>query len=281
MLYELENAPFAQKSTMNGTSNSSKLKLNQSPQQDREKTFHTVQINGNTCNKPYGPELPPKLDRQNGNSSHINGNKYQTNDTNKTPPHIKLNGVVKDEKNTHVTQRTSTTNITPKVLLHKINIKENGTTNENNTTTTNVSSSTNPITKLVPYDDESSSSDSESSSRSPEETNSRVSTKAAIGEWKVTSTSDMPSLDENTTKKNEKIVSELLKMSHGGYSAPVTSWNGTRATLEKEIANEKREDRKRTLSDDTEQQGRVKHIKTNNNENFKSNPGYNPIQVSN
>lgn len=138
---------------------------------------------------------------------------------------------------------------------------------------------------MVPYDDESSSSDDVS----VEEVDSRISTKAAGGEWKVTSTTDTidsssPDSKNNWNKKNSakeksSTVTELLKMSHSGYGAPVNSWNGSRAQMEKDIISERREDRKRTLADNADQ-GRVKHVKLNSN-NFKANAGYNPIQVSN
>lgn len=72
-------------------------------------------------------------------------------------------------------------------------------------------------------------------------------------------------------------MTELLKMSHVGYSTPVSSWNGTRAALDKEVNEERREERKRTLCDNTDR-GRVKHIKTNYSFSS-SNPGYNRLQV--
>lgn len=67
-------------------------------------------------------------------------------------------------------------------------------------------------------------------------------------------------------------------MSYSGYGAPVSSWNGTRSQLEKEVNNERREDRKRALTDNSEQ-SRPKHQKLNSHGSYKSNPGYNPIQV--
>lgn len=67
-------------------------------------------------------------------------------------------------------------------------------------------------------------------------------------------------------------------MSHGGYAAPVSSWNGTRSQLDKEISNEKREQRKRAYVDPADQ-GRVKHLKMNGNTSVGCNSGYNPIQV--
>lgn len=84
---------------------------------------------------------------------------------------------------------------------------------------------------------------------------------------------------QTTSSGQNNTVNELFKMSHGGYSAPVSTWNGTRSQLDKEVNNERREERKRTLAPDSSDQGRAKHIKTSSS--FKSNPGYNPIQVGN
>lgn len=69
-------------------------------------------------------------------------------------------------------------------------------------------------------------------------------------------------------------------MSHNGYSAPVSTWNSNRSQLAKEVINERREERKRSLIDSTDQ-GKIKQQKINSNANYKSNPDYNPIQVGN
>ncbi|KRT83654.1 Peptidase [Oryctes borbonicus] len=133
----------------------------------------------------------------------------------------------------------------------------------------------------------------------------RVPTKATTTDWQVTSSIDrseqIPSSEghswnkKRTFQKEEgggggsstsncsasaSTVSELLKMSHVGYSAPVSSWNGTRAGLDKEVGEERREERKRTLCDNSDR-GRVKHAKTNLssvNNYGASNPGYNRLQ---
>lgn len=159
------------------------------------------------------------------------------------------------------------------------------------------------ITRLVPYDMDD-SSNSEDSGLTSSETN-KVS--ASNGEWKVTSTVEPiicetssfstcaqatdswhPSTKKNSSgsinkklenRSNGEVVRELVKMSHSGYSTSVSTWNGTRALLDKEVANEKREERKRTLVDlaNSSDQGRVKHVKTHH-DHYKSNPDYNPIQ---
>ncbi|CAG9862079.1 unnamed protein product [Phyllotreta striolata] len=150
---------------------------------------------------------------------------------------------------------------------------------------------TSPMTKpLVPYESDDSSS-SYDSNQSASEHGSRVSTKAAVGDWHVTSSTDvgqelpsknsvwtrLKSKERSGTKGNNKVVDELFKLSHAGYTAPVSSWDGSKSTLEKEVQNERREDRKRGLPDSSDQ-GRVKQMKLGSATNFKSNPGYNPIQ---
>lgn len=111
-----------------------------------------------------------------------------------------------------------------------------------------------------------------------------------VGDWQVSSSTDVsqePSTEEGSWEKKKNItsnghntVNELFKMSHNGYSAPVSTWNNTRSQLDKEIHNEKREERKRTINDPADQ-GKIKHQKINSNNSYKSNPGYNPIQVGN
>nr|CAI5854430.1 unnamed protein product [Callosobruchus analis] len=96
-----------------------------------------------------------------------------------------------------------------------------------------------------------------------------------------TTTTASTGAQPNTPQQSQdKTVSELFKMSHSGYSAPVTSWNGTRSQLDREIHEERREERKRSLADSSHDQNlKAKHQKTNNyNNHYKSNPGYNPIQ---
>lgn len=53
-----------------------------------------------------------------------------------------------------------------------------------------------------------------------------------------------------------------------------------RSQLDKEVQQEKREDRKRGLADSSMDQGRAKHQKVSSTfDKGKSNPGYNPVQV--
>ncbi|CAH2981362.1 unnamed protein product [Chilo suppressalis] len=73
----------------------------------------------------------------------------------------------------------------------------------------------------------------------------------------------------------------LLSLSHRGYGAPVSSWNGSHSVLSRQVFEEKREERKRAMEavDDMDR-GRNKKVKKfhhynrfNNNRN-----GYNPFQ---
>lgn len=64
---------------------------------------------------------------------------------------------------------------------------------------------------------------------------------------------------------NGSTVQQLLKFSHRGYGAPVKSWNGQQTTMERELANDRREERKRQFEDDREtdmDRGRVKKTKS-------------------
>ncbi|XP_065160170.1 ubiquitin carboxyl-terminal hydrolase 36 [Atheta coriaria] len=137
-----------------------------------------------------------------------------------------------------------------------------------------VSSSLQQKKSLVPYDDEDDDSSCDEVTPDPPAASRPkiIASKATNGEWSVTSSTD----DQPSSTSSINVVGELLKNSHGGYTAPVASWNGSRSQLSKEVANEKREDRKRALNDDADT-GRVKHIKTSNGMG-KSNPGYNPFQ---
>ncbi|KAK0172824.1 hypothetical protein PV328_006095 [Microctonus aethiopoides] len=76
-------------------------------------------------------------------------------------------------------------------------------------------------------------------------------------------------------------VSQLLKLSHRGYGvSSVTNWNGDRAHLEREVNNERREERKRHFDPDDEEmdRGRMKKIKCHREYEGRSNPGFNSFQ---
>ncbi|KAL9906295.1 ubiquitin specific peptidase 36 isoform 1-T1 [Glossina fuscipes fuscipes] len=78
---------------------------------------------------------------------------------------------------------------------------------------------------------------------------------------------------------SDSAVSEMLKQSHRGYGAPVLSWNGRPAEIEKEIIDEAREQRHRDRQYDDENdidRGRQKKMKSQIN-NCRT-PDFNPFQ---
>ncbi|XP_076758873.1 ubiquitin specific peptidase 36 isoform X2 [Xylocopa sonorina] len=86
--------------------------------------------------------------------------------------------------------------------------------------------------------------------------------------------------DFNGTNRSDT-VSYLLKMSHRGYgSSSVTNWNGNRTHLDREVDNDRREERKRHFNTDDEEidRGRVKKVKDHRTYEERSNSGYNPFQ---
>lgn len=132
-------------------------------------------------------------------------------------------------------------------------------------------------TKLVPYERDDSSDCSEDADNANNLDNNTSVQTSGTRDWKVTSLTDSGIDSEPTESNSEKseVVSEMLKLSHNGYSAPVMSWNGKRSQVDEEISNERNLDRKRTLADISEQ-GRIKRSKVNSHA---STSIYNPIQV--
>ncbi|CAG9833091.1 unnamed protein product [Diabrotica balteata] len=254
MLYELESSPYSQKSAPATVTSKLKTSTPTAEASSVACSSNSTTVNsanastksfangiGFTSGKVYGPELPPER--------------------------------IENSRNGYVTSSNGKDSSLSPVSSSKQKSKE--------------SPSKSQISKpLVPYESDDTSS-SEDSNQSPNELGSRVSTKAAVGEWQVTSSTDVdqePSKGNGWKSKkengqgnqgNSKVVTELFRLSHSGYSAPVSSWNGSRSQLDKEVQNERREDRKRGLADSSDQ-GRTKHIKLGST--FKSNPGYNPVQ---
>lgn len=317
MLYELESPPYTQKPA---TATTNKIKI--SPLLETSHTSNTNTNNisapktvlngiGFTSNKVYGPELPPdRIEKtENGNVSSTNGDGKHNSPSNSsesdsdienviTVPSNKKTSLVKEmdiSSTSHEIQTSVSTShhnkahtplSSPNISTSISSLSSPDSTPKKDKDVPN----TNPqLTKsLVPYESDDTSC-SDDSNQSPNEIESRVSTEAAVGEWQVTSSTDInqePSSEGGSWEKKkpsqplngQNAVSDLFKMSHSGYSAPISSWNGTRSQLDKEINNERREDRKRALVDSSDQ-GRVKHPKLSSN--YKSNPGYNPIQVGN
>lgn len=219
-------------------------------------------------------------------SSNVNSPKNGfKEDADKCPPSTSLQSSVKKISNNDSNNATNDNKEDKKNNPQKIN---NGSGPKN-------------VTKLVPYDvdDSSSSTDDQpinphhtsqntlpSTSLSNETLRSQIVTKA--GAWRVSPTNNSfkgPSLEGQAgwNRRQRESVSELMHMSHEGYSVPVSTWNGTRAVLDREINNERREDRKRTMNDSNPDKIKAKQAKHNNNSypgNKSSNPGYNPFQVS-
>lgn len=147
-----------------------------------------------------------------------------------------------------------------------------------------------PMTKLVPYEVDDSSCSAEESPATAAEPSTKLQIVTKAGSWQVSPTKNTfhkPSLEGQAGwhRQQREAVTELMHQSHEGYAAPVSTWNGTRAALDREINNERREDRKRAMADSPDK-GKVKQAKHNNNNSYiggnnsKSNPGYNPFQVN-
>ncbi|KAL2727692.1 ubiquitin carboxyl-terminal hydrolase 36 isoform X1 [Vespula maculifrons] len=86
--------------------------------------------------------------------------------------------------------------------------------------------------------------------------------------------------DFNGTNRSDT-VSNLLKMSHRGYgSSLVTNWRGNRCHLEREVDNDRREERKRHINADDEEadRGRVKKVKEHRMFGDRISTGYNLFQ---
>ncbi|KAG7189421.1 hypothetical protein KM043_017125 [Ampulex compressa] len=111
--------------------------------------------------------------------------------------------------------------------------------------------------------------------------------------WSVTDKEDVNKVNQNSTTPSaaalrdfngtnrSDTVSHLLKMSHRGYgSSSVSNWNGNRTHLDREIDNDRREERKRHFNVDDEEldRGRVKKVKDHRMYEERANAGYNPFQ---
>ncbi|KXJ68745.1 hypothetical protein RP20_CCG001877 [Aedes albopictus] len=69
----------------------------------------------------------------------------------------------------------------------------------------------------------------------------------------------------NRNGNGNDVVNQLHQFSHRGYGAPVRSWNGQQTNMDRELSNERREDRKRQYEDDCDTEmdrGRSKKVKT-------------------
>ncbi|CAK9804220.1 Ubiquitin carboxyl-terminal hydrolase 36 [Anthophora plagiata] len=124
------------------------------------------------------------------------------------------------------------------------------------------------------------------------DTFSSTSTTAPNG-WSVTDKEDVNKVSQNNNTlsaaalrdfngtNRSDTVSHLLKMSHRGYgSSSVTNWNGNRTHLEREVDNDRREERKRHFNVDDEEidRGRVKKVKDHRTYEERNSSGYNLFQ---
>ncbi|XP_071870273.1 ubiquitin specific peptidase 36 [Bombus fervidus] len=111
--------------------------------------------------------------------------------------------------------------------------------------------------------------------------------------WSVTDKEDVHKISQNNSTPSaaalrdfngtnrSDTVSHLLKMSHRGYgSSSVANWNGNRTHLDREVDNDRREERKRHFNADDEEidRGRVKKVKDHRTYEERNNSGYNPFQ---
>ncbi|XP_033213289.1 ubiquitin carboxyl-terminal hydrolase 36-like isoform X2 [Belonocnema kinseyi] len=86
--------------------------------------------------------------------------------------------------------------------------------------------------------------------------------------------------DFNGTNRSET-VSHLMKTSHRGYgSNSVTNWNGGRSRLDREVDDERRQERKRHMDPDDEEidRGRTKKVKRHRDYENRPNTSYNAFQ---
>lgn len=245
LMYELESPPYSRRNAPQKPRTPKPATVSAASEPSSSKSKPVANGIGYTSPKVYGPELP-----QNGLP--------KRNEAIPLPacadkdPLADSDGESKQRKATSQKKPSSDDQIVP------LKTYENGT-------------------KLVPYDEDDSSSADEGSQ-----------VKEASGVWRVSTVAESPQEPSKgaghkqngaTSSANDKVLNELFRMSHQGYSS-MTTWEGNRSKLDKEAANERREERKRTIGEvgDSMDQGRKKHVKTHNN--YKSNPGYNPIEVS-
>ncbi|XP_077292771.1 uncharacterized protein LOC143915827 [Arctopsyche grandis] len=166
-------------------------------------------------------------------------------------------------------------------------------------------------TSLVPYDsdgDNQDDDDDDADAKNDHESKSPV-TKATSHGWKVShenpderlssnsqksssnkSTNGNESLNETGTSrenllKDNEAVGQLQRLSHRGYGAPVSTWNGTHAQLNRQVFEDKKSELKRAAeADDEMDRGRVKKPRYNNYNNNKYYNGrhsnYNGFQES-
>lgn len=216
MFYELESSPYAQKSAATAVASSSKAKMpspqpTESPQRLNNTSNTNVQktiLNGIgfTSDKVYRPQLPPdRLLNGNVSSSNGNGNKSDSPSTSTSESDSDGDNLVMDSS-TAVPPKdsdiSSTSQLEPKTPPQNKNVSPVSSPNVSTSVSSmsspdmspkkskNTVSSPTATKSLVPYETDDTTS-SDDSNQSTHEIESRVSTQAAVGEWQVTSSTDV------------------------------------------------------------------------------------------
>ncbi|KAK9871516.1 hypothetical protein WA026_012887 [Henosepilachna vigintioctopunctata] len=297
LMYELESPPFHQKNSC-VLHRTPVLNSPSSTEQSCSKAKTPPKVMKYTSSIAYGPHLPPNIqNKTNGEISTPVSGAYPSDDDsdneNKETSKIRIGDKVlpneNGRKNKSDLNKTDDQMVPVKsesrVIPFSPPFDNDVSFSKVNSSKKELGKSTS-VTKLVPYDADD-SSNSEDSSPLVNTMSEKTTSDTVNGKWNVTTTADRSyepsSVGKSWTKnksQSDKIVKELYRMSHNGYSAPVSTWNGTRAHLDKEVINERREERKRSLAEisDSEDHGRTKHIKSHNNYTTKSNPGFNIVQ---
>lgn len=211
MLYELESSPYTQKSS----TVTSKLKVSNTSLENKnsnENNTNNVRVCKNVLNgvgftsdKLYGPELPPAKAEKilNGNSTNLNGSSILDSPPTSSESDSDVdNNVILLPCKSNSADSEKENDISSTSVV----IKQYPTTWNKNTSSVsspNVSTTTSPLSEfshkegissspvkpqitksLVPYDSDDTSSSDDANASTAECKDSRVSTKAAVGELK-------------------------------------------------------------------------------------------------
>lgn len=211
----------------------------------------------------------------------------------------KTNGSSVSQNQSNVTQCTKTQNgsscstITSTIKYQNGKSETNGKTENSNN---NSKSKWHQSVRKTGQDDKVITKASSSSMKGwqvSKDTSFSATSTATPNGWSVTDKEDIHKISQNNSTPSaaalrdfngtnrSDTVSHLLKMSHRGYgSSSVANWNGNRTHLDREVDNDRREERKRHFNADDEEidRGRVKKVKDHRTYEERSNSGYNPFQ---
>lgn len=208
MLYELESSPYARKPSVP----TSKLKVskNLTENQSSDTLSNNVRLtktpsngNGFRNDKIYGPEFPPDITEKsmNGNSSNLNGSSILDSPPTSSESDSDIdNDILLHYKSTsHDTEKESSVSLVSSDPKKSLLVQANSSVSSPNVSTSlsslsspeyspkqeaNVSSMNSQIMKpLVPYESDDTSSSDDSNHYQSNNIESRVSTKAAVGEY--------------------------------------------------------------------------------------------------